>query len=212
MIKKLIKFSGLLASVLFFITFILLFMNFSSETIQIVKESNFSLTALNIKNMEFLHIINWVGYILVGLLSLIASINLIKKSKNSKTNRIASVLIMISCLLWISCGLTTFTEDTSTNILLIAWLGAIRPVTILGLGILGFVIYFNDGDKLFTSKHTKTVLLIISFLILGSGFIQMDSDSETELIFNCISWALYYLAFIIISFNIPKEKTNANNV
>ena len=204
--KKIYSISGLLASLLFYSVFLFMTLNFSEETKELIIDSSFSITSLNIENFEFQNYLKW-SYIVIGSLCLIQSITLFTKSKN----KISPILLIISALLIISCGLITTSLESFENTFLILWSTILRPIIILGCLQIGFILFFAIDKELF-KKSTRFALISISILTIISGFIQISTHGINQLQFSFLSWILYFLGFIIISVDQLKEKTLHNTV
>ena len=202
MTNKIYSFSGLLASILFYSAFLFLILNFSEETKKLIIDSTFSITSLNIENFEFQNSLKWF-YIIIGSLCLIQSITLFTKSKK---NKISPILLIISALLIISCGLITASQETFENTFLLLWIGVLRPIFILGCLQIAYVLFFAKDKELF-KKSTRFSLISISILTIISGIIQINTSGVIQLQFSFLSWILYFLGFIIISVDQLIKKT-----
>lgn len=207
MTNKVYSFSGFLASILFYSAFLFLNLNFSEETKELIVDSAISIMSFNIEDFEFQNSLK-ILYIIIGSLCLIQSITLFIKSKKNKTS---PILLIISAILIISCGLISASQETFENTFLLLWVGVLRPIIILGCLQIAFILFFAKDKELF-KKSTKFALISISILTIISGFIQVNVSGIIQLQFSFLSWVLYFLGFIIISIDQLIEKTKSSHV
>ena len=196
--------------ILFLIGFGMIFDIFNPSTVE--KFDGFSLTALNIQNLDSLNLMIYFNYIFLGLLVVVFSLNLRLLIKSSKTNRIAVDLLLLSGAIWVSCGF--FTLDEIPNGLLLFWV-FIRPTLILVLASTGFILFGNEFDKIIHLNLNKWIIVSVGILIVIVGITQVFTNGIIQAYLSYTSWLLYFIGYSILGLGMlikPKDKTVHNNV